>query len=177
MTQGRQQAVSTRLRTVHAAAYLLDTLVADIHFVLAQFMCLANIQCSYQMLHTAAGSTTPHQAPPPAMTALQTQLARKGSARHLQDWQLAGTPAWHTVPCWPHLDEADVLGVLPEALTADVQAVLADDTATITAHAAAGRTGAWICQGLLAVQRAGGGWEACFRMGAAVAPQADNCCG
>ena len=37
-----------------------------------------------------------------------------------------------------HLDEADVLGVLTEALSADVEAVLADQTPVIGAHTAAG---------------------------------------
>lgn len=40
----------------------------------------------------------------------------------------------------PHLDEADVLGVLTEALAADVQAILADQTVVVAAHAAAGRS-------------------------------------
>lgn len=35
------------------------------------------------------------------------------------------------------LDEANVASVLTEALTADVQAVLADDTVAVAAHAAA----------------------------------------
>ena len=37
------------------------------------------------------------------------------------------------------LDEADVLGVLPEALAADVQSILADETPLVGAHAAAHR--------------------------------------
>ena len=37
----------------------------------------------------------------------------------------------------PHLDEADVLGVLAEALPADVEAVLADQTPVVSAHTAA----------------------------------------
>lgn len=46
-----------------------------------------------------------------------------------------------------HLDEANVVGVLPEALTADVQVVLADDTALVAAHTAASTTAAMrICQ-------------------------------
>lgn len=36
-----------------------------------------------------------------------------------------------------YLDEANVVGVLPEALTADVQVVLADDTTLVAAHTAA----------------------------------------
>jgi hypothetical protein len=36
-----------------------------------------------------------------------------------------------------HLDEANVSGVLPEALTADVQVVLADDTTLVAADLAA----------------------------------------
>ena len=36
-----------------------------------------------------------------------------------------------------YLDETDVLGVLPEALTADVEAVLADQAVAIAAHTAA----------------------------------------
>jgi len=40
-----------------------------------------------------------------------------------------------------HLDEADVLGVLAEALPADVQVVLADDTPLVRAHAAVGARG------------------------------------
>jgi hypothetical protein len=43
---------------------------------------------------------------------------------------------------WPHLDEANVVGVLPEALAADVQVVLADDTTLVAAHAAAGQSNA-----------------------------------
>jgi hypothetical protein len=39
-----------------------------------------------------------------------------------------------------HLDEANVVGVLPEALAADVQVVLADDAALVAAHTAAGQT-------------------------------------
>lgn len=35
------------------------------------------------------------------------------------------------------LDEANVVGLLPEALAADVQAVLADETTLVTANAAA----------------------------------------
>lgn len=38
----------------------------------------------------------------------------------------------------PHLDEADVSGLLTEALAADVQAILADDSVAVAAHAAAG---------------------------------------
>ena len=38
-----------------------------------------------------------------------------------------------------HLDEADVLGIVAEALTADVEVVLADDTLLVGAHAAARR--------------------------------------
>ena len=37
----------------------------------------------------------------------------------------------------PHLDEANVSGLLTEALTADVQAVLADETVRVAAHTAA----------------------------------------
>jgi len=40
-----------------------------------------------------------------------------------------------------HLDKADVLGVLAEALAADVDAVLADQTVVVAAHAAAGEKG------------------------------------
>lgn len=38
-----------------------------------------------------------------------------------------------------HLDEADILGVLTEALAADVEAVLADQTPVVGAHTAAGK--------------------------------------
>ena len=37
----------------------------------------------------------------------------------------------------PHLDEANVLGILPEALSADVEAILTDQTPVISAHSAA----------------------------------------
>ena len=37
-----------------------------------------------------------------------------------------------------HLDEADVLCVFPEALSADVEAVLPDQPPLVAAHAAAG---------------------------------------
>ena len=37
----------------------------------------------------------------------------------------------------PHLDEADVLGVLPEALSANVEAVLTNQSPVISAHSAA----------------------------------------
>lgn len=40
-----------------------------------------------------------------------------------------------------HLDEAYVLGVVAEALAADVQAILADQAVNVAAHAAAGHTG------------------------------------
>lgn len=46
-----------------------------------------------------------------------------------------------------HLDEANVSGVLPEALTADVQVVLADDTALVAADFAAVRKRTRIQQG------------------------------
>lgn len=39
--------------------------------------------------------------------------------------------------CGPHLDEANVRGLLPEALTADVEAVLADQTGAVSADTAA----------------------------------------
>jgi len=39
------------------------------------------------------------------------------------------------------LHKANVGGILPEAAAADVEAVLADDTATVVAHAAAARAG------------------------------------
>lgn len=37
----------------------------------------------------------------------------------------------------PYLDKTNVIGVLPEALSADVQVVLADDAALVAAHTAA----------------------------------------
>ena len=40
-----------------------------------------------------------------------------------------------------HLHEADVLGILAEALPADVQVVLANDTPLVRAHAAAREDG------------------------------------
>lgn len=46
-----------------------------------------------------------------------------------------------------HLDESNVSGVLPEALTADVQVVLADDTALVAADLAAVRKRTRIQQG------------------------------
>ena len=49
-----------------------------------------------------------------------------------------GAAGWGVESCAStHLDEADVLGVLAEALTADVQVVLPDDTPLVRAHAAA----------------------------------------
>lgn len=41
--------------------------------------------------------------------------------------------------CSAYLDEADVSSLLAEALTADVEAILADDTVAVTAHTAAGK--------------------------------------
>ena len=38
---------------------------------------------------------------------------------------------------WAHLDEANVRGVLTEALAADIQAILPDDAVRVTAHTAA----------------------------------------
>jgi len=37
---------------------------------------------------------------------------------------------------WTHLDEANVVGLLAEALAADVEAVLADETGLVGADAA-----------------------------------------
>lgn len=47
---------------------------------------------------------------------------------------------WRCTPAPAHLDKANVGGVLPEALAADVQVVLAHDAALVAAHLAASPT-------------------------------------
>lgn len=42
-----------------------------------------------------------------------------------------------TLPAASDLDKTNVLGILPEALSADVQVVLADDTPLVAANTAA----------------------------------------
>ena len=39
--------------------------------------------------------------------------------------------------CWTHLDKSNVLSILSEALTADVEVVFADDTPLVATHPAA----------------------------------------
>mgnify|MGYP001547217026 CR=1 FL=1 len=48
------------------------------------------------------------------------------------------------VCCVAYLDEANVLGVFTEALTANIQTVLADETLTVSAHAAIDHTRIYI---------------------------------
>lgn len=67
---------------------------------------------------------------------LHGDLFTAAAAVHVSCWPLAaGRRSGHAHAA--HLDEANVLRVLPEALAADVQAVLANDAAAVTAHAAA----------------------------------------
>ncbi len=54
-----------------------------------------------------------------------------------QDRDTTDAEGWKLGRAKGHLDEANVLGVLPEALAADVEAVLADEAPLVGAHTAA----------------------------------------
>ncbi len=60
---------------------------------------------------------------------------RPGSVRATHTHRGIGPSVRHKP--FPHLNEANVRGLLAEALTADVQAILADDGVAVAAHTAA----------------------------------------
>lgn len=65
---------------------------------------------------------------------VQLQESEKGERRQRE---AAHPPLPQSPGAGAHLNEADVLGVLAEALPAHVQAVLADEAVAVGAHAAA----------------------------------------
>lgn len=86
------------------------------------------------MLQVGRGPKKPQDL---LVTAASSQLSPAAKERQERETP-AGKSRPPPVPRSPgaHLDEADVLGVLAEALPAHVQAVLTDEAVAVRAHAA-----------------------------------------
>lgn len=71
--------------------------------------------------------------------ALSRSMYQKPTNHHVQDKQSCLQVLEHgrLQELFIHLNKTNIVGVLPEALTADVQAVLPDNTSSIAAHTAA----------------------------------------